>query len=424
MNTLPLIQGYTATTPLLWRGRQPLTQARWLGAVMTLAERLPEAAYYLPLLEDRAEFCLLLGASLVRGNPCLLPASNGAEHLANLRATYPRALTVSELPDAGFDAPDWTGAVPQIPATQAAVVIHTSGSTGTPQAHSKDWATLCATAPLIRERFGSGLRIVATVPSQHMYGLETTVMMALVANASAHASRPFFPADVAAALHEVPSPRALVSTPAHLRACVAAGLSLPPLTCIISATAPLSRELAAQAEARFQAPVHEIYGCTEAASLATRRTTADEHWTLYPGLSLSQREDRTHLHAPYLAAPVPLTDLIGLDPLTPGRFRLLGRAEDQFKVAGRRISLSELTQALLAVPGVVDGVVFAPEDGITARPAALAVAPGLNEAAIRAALAKKLDAVFVPRPIRCVQNLPRNAVGKLSRAALRELLRE
>ncbi|MEK6806572.1 MAG: AMP-binding protein [Pseudomonadota bacterium] len=421
MSTLPLIQDYDAEAPLFWRGTQALTQGRWLGAVMALAERLPEAAYYLPLLEDRAAFSLLLGASLVRGKPCLLPASNGADHLAKLRDTYPQALTVSELPDAGFDAPRWTGAVPEIPAQQTAVIIHTSGSTGMPQAHSKSWAALRATAPLIRDRFGSGVNIVATVPSQHMYGLETTVMMALAASCPAHSGRPFFPADVAAALQDLPAPRAWVTTPVHLRACLASAATLPPLAHIVSATAPLSRELALQAEARFQTPVHEIYGCTEAASLATRRTTLEEYWTLYPGLSLSQKNDETFLRAPYLDEPVRLTDLI--EPMPQGRFHLRGRLEDQFKVAGRRISLSELTQVLLAIPGVVDGVVFAPEDGIAARPAALAVAPGLDEEAIRAAMAKKLDAVFVPRPVRCVQSLPRNAVGKLPREALRELLR-
>lgn len=421
MSTLPLIQNYDAEAPLFWRGTQILTQRRWLGAVMALAERLPEAAYYLPLLEDRAAFSVLLGASLVRGKPCLLPASNGADHLAKLRDTYPQALTVSELPDAGFDTPRWTGAVPEIPAQQTAVIIHTSGSTGMPQAHSKSWAALRSTAPLIRDRFGSGVNIVATVPSQHMYGLETTVMMALAASCPAHGGRPFFPADVAAALQDLPTPRALVTTPVHLRACLASGITLPPLVHIVSATAPLSRDMALQAEAHFHAPVHEIYGCTEAASLATRRTAMEEYWTLYPGLSLSQKNDETLLHAPYLDEPVALTDLI--EQLPQGRFHLRGRLEDQFKVAGRRISLSELTQVLLAIPGVVDGVVFAPEDGIAARPAALAVAPGLDEEAIRAAMAKKLDAVFVPRPVRCVQSLPRNAVGKLPREALRELLR-
>ncbi len=421
MNATPLIQGYDPAAALLWRGSHPLTQARWLGAVMALAKRLPEAAYYLPLLDDRAAFTLLLGASLVRGKPCLLPASNGAEHLARLKDVYPDALTIANDP-LEFDAPDWNGAVPEIPSEQTAVIIHTSGSTGAPQAHAKSWAALRATAPLITGRFGAGLHILATVPAQHMYGMETSVMTTLAAGCSAHSGRPFFPADIASALMDLPLPRAWVTTPVHLRACVVAQVSLPALTVIISATAPLSRELAMQAEAQFHAPVHEIYGCTEAASLATRHTCADELWTLYPGLSLSQRNDTAFLHAPYLDQPVALADVIEL--VTPDRFRLLGRSADQFKVAGRRVSLGELTQALLAVPGVVDGVVFAPEDGIAARPAALVVAPGLDEAAIRAVLVKKLDSVFVPRPIRCVQTLPRNAVGKLSRAALLELLRE
>ena len=52
------------------------------------------------------------------------------------------------------------------------------------------------------------------------------------------------------------------------------------------------------------------------------------------------------------------------------------------------------------------------------RTAALVVAPGLDEAAILAALRIGIDPVFLPRPLRRVTALPRNETGKLPRAAL------
>ena len=108
-----------------------------------------------------------------------------------------------------------------------------------------------------------------------------------------------------------------------------------------------------------------------------------------------------------------------------GRFELRGRNADLLEIAGKRGSLGDLTRKLLAIPGVDDGVVFQLDacDGPGVRRiAALAVAPGLEPAAILAALRQQVDPVFLPRRLRCVDRLPRNDTGKLPRTALVELL--
>ena len=96
-----------------------------------------------------------------------------------------------------------------------------------------------------------------------MYGLELSVLLPLVGPYAVHGGRPFFPADVVAALADVPAPRLLVTTPIHLQALLRDPAPLPPLAAITSATAPLSRELAAEAEQRYGAPVVELFGSTE-----------------------------------------------------------------------------------------------------------------------------------------------------------------
>ena len=60
----------------------------------------------------------------------------------------------------------------------------------------------------------------------------------------------------------------LITTPVHLRTVLADDLELPPLDLIVSATAPLSQELAREAERRFGAPLLEIYGSTETGQIA------------------------------------------------------------------------------------------------------------------------------------------------------------
>lgn len=251
-----------------------------------------------------------------------------------------------------------------------------------------------------------------------MYGLETTVMMALAGGCVVHAGRTFFPAELRDALAQVPAPRVLITTPVHLRAFLAAGGPFPALQLIVSATAPLATELAAAAEAALGAPVHEIYGCTEAGSMATRHTVATPVWQLFPGMHLSRHDGTDLVHGEHLPGPVTLPDRV--DDLGDGRFHLRGRSTDLLKVAGKRASLSELTAHLLRIPGVVDAVMFVPEAarGGEARPAALVVAPDLAEAQILAALGTMVDPVFLPRPLVRVARLPRNKVGKLPQAAL------
>ena len=88
-------------------------------------------------------------------------------------------------------------------------------------------------------------------------------------------SGPFYPADICAALAQLPRPRVLVTTPIHLRTLLAADVELPPLDLIVSATAPLSPQLALDAERRFAARLLEIYGSTETGQIAMRRTVED-----------------------------------------------------------------------------------------------------------------------------------------------------
>src|SRR3990172_11231396 len=107
-----------------------------------------------------------------------------------------------------------------------------------------------------------------------------------------HVGRPLFPEDVRLALADVPSPRLLVTTPLHVRACAAARTRLPQVEIILSSTAPLPVSWAKHAEALFETRVYEVYGCTEAGSLATRRTVADEPWHVLDGITLHQRSDR------------------------------------------------------------------------------------------------------------------------------------
>jgi acyl-coenzyme A synthetase/AMP-(fatty) acid ligase len=267
------------------------------------------------------------------------------------------------------------------------------------------------------------LNVVATVPPQHSYGIESSVLLALLGGAAFDCGRPFFPADVATALERLDRPRALVTTPFHLKAIVQAGVALPPVDLIVCATAPLSPQLAAHAEAAMGAPLIEIYGCTEAGQVATRRTTQGEQWATMGALRLREQTGgevgAVEVHGGHVEVPTPLSDVIELQDTR--HFRLLGRANDLIHVAGKRSSLGHLNFHLNRLPGVLDGAFWQPDEAAesVARLVVFVVAPGLSAADIVQGLRPNVEPAFLPRRVVQVPQLPREATGKLTTAALR-----
>ena len=239
-----------------------------------------------------------------------------------------------------------------------------------------------------------------------------------------HSGRPFYPTDICSDLEALPRPRILITTPVHLRAVLSDAVTVPVADFIVCATAPLSPQLAAEGEMRFRARLYEIYGCTEAGQIATRNTVETSEWHALPGITLRQDEKGTWVTGGHVDADVLLNDLIELRGRE--RFLLHGRNADLVNIAGKRSSLAHLNYHLNSIEGVRDGVFVMPEESSEAVPRLMAfvVAPGLSHDTVMKALRQRIDAAFLPRPLSFVDALPRNATGKLPRAALDALISE
>jgi acyl-coenzyme A synthetase/AMP-(fatty) acid ligase len=324
-------------------------------------------------------------------------------------------------------AADAAWAVPEIPATQLAAIVFTSGSTGTPLPYKKTWGRLVhcvrAGAPRLGLLDGRSHALVGTVPAQHMYGFESTVLLALASGNAFCAERPFYPADIAATMASVPRPRTLVTTPVHLRTLMTSEIGLPPIDLVVSATAPLEQELARAVEAKFQATLQEIYGSTETGQIATRRTAESAAWRLWPDVRLKVSNGRVFAHGGHVEQLTPMQDLIEI--IGGDEFLLRGRTADLVNVAGKRSSFGYLNAQLNAIPGVTDGAFFLCDgtSGSTGveRLGAVVVAPALSVAALTEHLRRRIDPVFLPRPLIFVERLPRNATGKLPHRELQRL---
>jgi acyl-coenzyme A synthetase/AMP-(fatty) acid ligase len=403
---------------------------QFLALAHSLAATLPDRPAALNLCERRDNFLVAFAAMLIRDQACVLPPSRVPAVVNEVMDERPGSYVLDDayveqsrpgqrLPSLSF---------PTIPSDRVVVIGYTSGSTARPRPNPKTWGCFAACTALNASRLGAASPalgeeslpwIVATVPPQHMYGMELSVLMPLLGGMGIHGGRPLYPADIVSALADVPGPRVLVSTPMHLRALLESGVDLPQVGAVVSATAPLPTELARTIERRFGTVLLEYFGSTETCIVASRRTAVDDAWNPYPGVRLQPAQDGTQVDAPWLTAPVLLQDVLGIR--SDGTFTVRGRNADMVEVAGKRASLADLTRRLASIPGVADAVVFQSEDADSTavrRLAALVVADGMTAAAVLEKLAEAVDPAFLPRPLVLVPRLPRNEVGKLPREQL------
>lgn len=435
----PLIRHPRPEAIIAFRRGQPIRTAQFLRDVAGLAARLPARGHVANLCGDRYHFTIGLAAALCRGQISLLPPNEAPAVFEQLAADFPDVYCLSDaapplasIPAMTFPEDLGDAAPPPEPpllaAAQRALSLFTSGSTGRPKPHGKSWGALVRSALAAGERLGvaslANATVIGTVPHQHSYGLESTVLLALQHGLALQAERPLYAADVCTRLDEVPRPRILVTTPVHLRALLAETGALPAADLVLSATAPLAREIAAEAEARFGATLCEIYGCSEAGQLAVRRTAQSAEWQCLDGVTLRQDAQGTWASGAPVETETLLHDVIEL--CGPGRFLLHGRTADLVNVAGKRASLAHLNHHLNAIDGVKDGVFVMPDEnaGRVTRLIALVVAPGVTPEVILGALRQRIDAAFLPRPLVFVDALPRNTLGKLPRDALLRLAAE
>lgn len=437
--SLPFLRPGQAEDVIAWRGNQPITRHKFLCDLAALIARLPDRAHVLNHCEDRYHFLVGLVAALTRGQVSLFPSSRAPEVLAQLTRDYPGAYCLTDHPQpeeaalmetCGYDTGTAAGAVadPEFPAEQVVAIMFTSGSTGVPKRYPKTWGSITHEARIAGQRLGldaqRGGQVLATVPAQHMYGFAYSVVMPAQWGYVIGAERPFYPEDIRRALASRPGPVILITTPVHIRACVLDGVQLTTLDFILSSTAPLDAVLAAEAEARYATRVLEFYGSTETGAIAARRQAETRLWRTFDGIRVATLEEGFRVEAPYFSEPMQLGDSVEIR--SECEFELFGRNTELVKIAGKRIALGDLNRHLLAIDGVRDGTFFMPgaEAGREPRLTAFVVAPGCRREDILDSLRNRIDPVFLPRPLRLVEVLPRNATGKLPRDNLLRLLQE
>lgn len=434
--------------PAVWSGGAAWTWREIHTAAVRLAAQLTGAATVCNLCTSRVGFLITWLAALRGGLPQTLPPSSGSTDLAAVLAMADAPVTI--VLDDGAEAhlhrsprtrclvlvPDRTPAAPSDTVSDAELAwspawdqplvrLYTSGSTGTPEAHSRTLRQLVSGAQALAARLAldiptalpAATPIVCSVAPQHMFGLETSVMLPLLSGLSVLEGRPLLPADIDAALQSCPAGAILVATPLHLGALARLQTRTPHCLAVIASTMPLTAEVASQAEACCRAPVLEIYGSTETGVIAMRRTALHTAWSPVQGVTLAAMDNGFQVWGAHFPSPCQMGDTIQAGD--GGQFTLLGRQSDVLKIGGRRASLAGLNQLLTTLPTPIDGAFYLPSTGLpTERLVLIHTGPALDRAATDACLRERMDAVFLPRATIRVPQLPRSHAGKLPRAAL------
>jgi acyl-coenzyme A synthetase/AMP-(fatty) acid ligase len=441
MERIPLLGHDSPHAVVAYRCGKAITAQEFLADVDRVSALLPESQHILNACVDRYRFAVGLAACVVRDKISMLPPTLVPEVIRQMRLFAPDVCCLTDNDNSEINLPTikfpvntvsrlvaWD--VPKVRSDQRVAYVFTSGSTGTPVAHAKTWSRLVdnvrVEADFLGFYDGRQHALVATVPPQHMYGFESTVLVALISGQAFCTERPFFPADIASILAAIPHPRILVSTPIHLRAVLAANVDMPRADLVLCATAPLDPSIAVEIEECFGGQLIEIYGSTETGQIAFRRTSKSAEWRLWPGVELLSRDGFTYAQGGHVEVPTPLGDV--LEIIEDHRFILHGRIEDLVNIAGKRSSLAYLNHQLAAISGVVDGAYFLREDleersAIGAsRLGAVVVAPGVAAEAVMRGLRERVDPVFLPRPLLIVDTIPRNSTGKVTYSALKALI--
>ena len=407
-------------------------------AIVAAALPAPCAGSHVALVidSDRYHFGVALVASWTRGHAVALPPNLRRD---TVKSVVVRDDVVAVLHDTGAGigqrVPDLLAAdtlreheaMPwRRPDREHAATLFTSGSTGAMRPWSKTFGQLLRETTTLAEVMGSdGVVTVATVPPAHLYGLLFSVLLPWSTGGALVRTTPFAPGAIAAAVRDTGA-RVLVSVPAHLRACTALedGV-LSDLDRIISSTAPMPAEIAKSLSRAHDVNVVEAFGSTETGGIATRVQTEGPAWRPLPGVqvALEEASQRLVVHSPFLHpdAPQPYVsdDVAQLTPDGLG-FVHKGRADDVVKVGGRRVSLRAMASAALSVDAVEDAAATAVADttGRGQRVLLAVAGDGVDLSHVRDALAARFDASTLPRSLKHLQRLPREANGKLLRAEL------
>lgn len=333
-----------------------------------------------------------------------------------------------------------------------AAILYTSGTTGRSKGAMLSNGNLAANARTLIAawRFSHQDRLIHALPIFHVHGLFVATHCVLGAGARM-LWLPGFDAD--AILAALPAATVLMGVPTFYTRLLARPELNPEragaMRLFVSGSAPLPAEVHRAFEAATGHRILERYGMTETGMLASNphdgARVAGSVGPPLPGVDIRIADPDAagvggievrgpNVFGGYWRMPEKTAEAFTADGWFRtgdlGRFDadgylfIVGRAKDLIISGGFNVYPAEVEAAIEVLPGVAEvAVIGVPHpdfgEGVVAL---LAARPGqaVDPAAVAAALRETLGAYKRPKAIEIVDALPRNAMGKIEKAALRQ----
>ena len=355
------------------------------------------------------------------------------EAFGGVRAVLP----VDELARVAAGTP--AAAAPALRPEDDALIVYTSGTTGTPKGAVHTHASLLAGVSSVRTAWGwePADRLVLCLPLFHVHGLCAGLFGTLAAGASTILFDRF---DEQAVLDAAPAATMLFGVPTMYHRLAGSGQAsvLGALRLCVSGSAPLSADL-----------WHRLAG--EGVAVLERYGMTETLLTLSNPLEGERRPGSVGLPLPGVEAAVDDADEHGIgelvvrsasvcrgywgrDARTPGDWYATGdlvsvAADGDVSVRGRRTELiitgghnvypAEVEAVLSRHPGVVEVAVVGVPSAEWGETVVAYVVGDPDLGTLGELAAAELAPFKCPREVRLVDALPRNALGKVIRAELR-----
>lgn len=312
---------------------------------------------------DALEFCSALLACWQLGLSPIIPGNNLPDTLLALSSLgvdgyfgelAPQPTELDKSPRKTFSA-------------DSALAIFTSGSSGDACLIEKSFSQIDSELNALENQFGQTLDpkalFVGSVSHHHIYGLLFRLLWPLASRRLWQTQQQLYPE----LIEHNQEPLILITSPANLERLPQ---SLEPdgrhknWQLVFSSGAPLSPE-GAQAcleKTGFQAT--EIFGSSETGGIAWRHQLLEPLWQPLPGVDINSRANPDNSEQQLLAVESQTaggfcltTDIVEISNNRQG-FLLKGRADSIVKVAGKRISLSQIARQLKTHPWVEDAKII------------------------------------------------------------------